>query len=83
MNMVGQKQDILSIWESRVASWFKMKRVLDLVMLFKSKLLLKLSEGKTCLNSKSNGLIDVQMMEVAKKLIRMVQRDNLEQKSNP
>ena len=83
MNVVDQKQDILSIWESRVTSWFKMKRVLDLVMLFKSKLLSKLSEGKTCLNSKNNGLIHVQMMEVAKKLIRMVQRDNLEQKSNP
>ena len=83
MNVVDQKQDILSIWESRVTSWFKMKRVLDLVMLFKSKLLSKLSEGKTCLNCKNNGLINVQMMEVAKKLIRMVQRDNLEQKSNP
>ena len=52
-----------------------MKRVLALVMLFKSKLLSKISEGKTCLNSESNGLIDVQMLEEAKKLIiRMVQR---------
>ena len=75
VNMVGQKQDILSILESRVPSWVKMKRVLALVMLFKSKLLSKISEGKTCLNSERNGLIDVQMIEEAKKLIiRMVQR---------
>ena len=75
VNMVGQKQDILSILESRVPSWVKMKRVLALVMLFKSKLLSKISEGKTCLNSESNGLIDVQMLEEAKKLIiRMVPR---------
>ena len=73
--MVGQKQDILSILESRVSSWVKMKRVLALVMLFKSKLLSKISEGKTCLNSESSGLIDVQMLEEAKKLIiRMVHR---------
>ena len=51
-----------------------MKRVLALGMLLKSKLLSKISEGKTCLNSKSNGFIDVQMTEEAKKLIiRMVQ----------
>ena len=74
VNMVGQKQDILSILESRVSSWVKIKRVLPLVMLFKSKLLSNISEGKTCLNSESNGLIDVQMMEEDKKLIiRMVQ----------
>ena len=73
--MVDQKQDILSILESRVSSWVKMKRVLALVMLFKSKLLSKISEGKTYLNSERNGLIDVQMMEQAKRLIiRMVQR---------
>ena len=57
--MVGQKQDILSILESRVSSWVKMKRVLALVMMFKSKLLSKISEGKICLDSKSNDLIDV------------------------
>ena len=75
VNMVDQKQDILSILESRVSSWVKMKRVLALVMLFKSKLLSKISEGKTYLNSERNGLIDVQMMEQAKRLIiRMVQR---------
>ena len=46
-----------------------------LVTLFKSKLSSKISEGKTCLNSKTNDLIDVQMMEEAKKLIiSMVQR---------
>ena len=73
--MVDQKQDILSILESRVSSWVKMKRVLALVMLFKSKLLSKISERKTYLNSERNGLIDVQMMEQAKRLIiRMVQR---------
>ena len=38
----------------------KMKTALALVMLFKSKLLSKNSEGKTCLNFESNGLIDVQ-----------------------
>ena len=49
--------------------------MLTLVMLLKSKLLPNISEGKTCVNSKTNGLIDVQMMEEAKKLIiRMVQR---------
>ena len=49
--------------------------MLALVMLFKSKLLSKISEGKTCLNSESNGLTDVQMIEEAKKLIiRMVPR---------
>ena len=75
VNMVGQKQDILSILESRVSSWVKMKRVLAQVMLFKSKLLSKISEGKICLDSKSNDLIDVQMMEEAKKfIIRMVQK---------
>ena len=47
VNMVGQKQDILSILESQVSGWVKMKRVLALVMLFKSKLLSKISEGKT------------------------------------
>ena len=73
--MVDQKQDILSILESQVSSWVKMKRVLALVMLFKSKLLSKISERKTYLNSERNGLIDVQMMEQAKRLIiRMVQR---------
>ena len=73
--MVGQKQDMLSILESRVSCWVKMKRVLALMMLFKSKLLSKISEGKTCLNSKSNDLIDVQMIEEVKKhIIRMVQR---------
>ena len=52
-----------------------MKRVLALVMLFKSKLLSKISEGRTCLNFENNGLIDVQMMEEAKMFItRMVQR---------
>ena len=75
VNIVGQKQDILSILESRVSSWVKMKKVLALVMLFKSKLLSKISEGRTCLDSKSNDLIDVQMMEEAKKfIIRMVQK---------
>ena len=44
-------------------------------MLLKSKLLPNISEEETCVNSKTNGLIDVQMMEEAKKLIiRMVQR---------
>ena len=44
-------------------------------MLFKSKLLSKISERKTYLNSERNGLVDVQMMEQAKRLIiRMVQR---------
>ena len=53
----------------------KKKRVPALVMLFKSKLLSKISERKTCLNSKSNDLIDVQRMEEIKNLIiRMVQR---------
>ena len=62
--MVDQKQDILSILESQFSSWLKMKRALALVMLFKSKLLLK---------------IDVQMMEDTKKLIiRMVQRRSFE-----
>ena len=47
VNMVGQKQDILSILESRV----------------------------TCLDSKSNDLIDVQIMEDVKMfIIRMVQK---------
>ena len=73
--MVGQKQDILSILESQIPSWMKMKRVIALATLFKSKLLSKISEGKTCLNSKSNDLIDLQMIEEAKKHItRMVQR---------
>ena len=72
--MVDQKQDILSVLESQVSIWVEMKRVLALVMFFKSKLLSKISEGKTSLNSKSNDLKDVQMMEEAKKLIiRMVQ----------
>ena len=75
VNMVDQNQDILSILESRVSSWVEMKRVRALVMLFKSKLLSKISERKTYLNSGRNGLIDVQMMEQAKRLIiRMVQR---------
>ena len=53
----------------------KKKRVPALVMLLKSKLLSKISETKTCLNSKSNDLIDVHMMEEIKNLIiRMVQR---------
>ena len=44
-------------------------------MLLKSKLLSKISERKTCLNSKSNDLIDVQMMEEIKNLIiKMVER---------
>ena len=69
------KNKIFCQFKSRVSSWVKMKRVLALVMLFKSKLLSKISEGKTCLNSKSNDLIDVQMMEEVKKhIIRMVQR---------
>ena len=39
------------------------------------KAIVKDSEGKTCLNSKSNNLIDVQMMEEAKQHnIRMVRR---------
>ena len=69
VNMVGQEQDILSILESRFSSWVKMKRSHELVMLFKSKLLPKISEGKTCLNSESNGLIDVQMIEETKKFL--------------
>ena len=45
------------------------------MMLLKSKLLSKISERKTCLNSKSNDLIDVQMMEEIKNLIiKMVER---------
>ena len=80
VNMARQKQEILSILESRVSSWMNMKRVLALVILFKSKLQSKISEGKICLGSKSNGLIDVQMKEEIKKfIITMVQRDHLEQ----
>ena len=53
----------------------KKKKVPALVMLLKSKLLSKISERKTCLNSKSNDLIDVQMMEEIKNLIiKMVER---------
>ena len=52
-----------------------MEIVLALVMLFTSKLLPKILEGKPCLDSKSNDLIDVQMMEEAKKfIIRMVRK---------
>ena len=52
-----------------------MEIVLALVMLFTSKLLPKILEGKPCLDSKSNDLIDVQMVEEAKKfIIRMVQK---------
>ena len=70
--------------ESRVPSWVKMKRVLALVMLFKSKLLSKISEGKTCLNSESNGLIDVQMIEEVKKFLsEWFKGDQSEQKSKP
>ena len=42
VNMVGQKQDILSILESRNSIWVKMERVLALAMLFKSNLLPKI-----------------------------------------
>ena len=52
-----------------------MEIVFALVMLFVSKLLSKILEGKPCLDSKSNDLIDEQMMEEAKKfIIRMVQK---------
>ena len=75
VNMVGQKQEILSILDSQVSSWVKIKRVLALVMLFKTKLVSKISERKTCLDSKSNGFMDVQMMEEAKMvIISMVQK---------
>lgn len=53
----------------------KTKRVLALVLLFKSKLLSKISKGETYLNSKSNRLIDVQIMKEAKiVIISMVQK---------
>ena len=84
VNMVGQEQDILSILQSQVSSWVKMKRSIALVMLFKSKLLSKISEGKTCLNSESNGLIDVQMIEEVKKFLsEWFKGDQSEQKSKP
>ena len=71
----SNKQDRSAKNKIRVSSWVKMKRVLALVMLFKSELLSKVSEGKTCLDSKSNDMIDVQMMEEVKKfIIRMVQK---------
>ena len=35
VNIVRQKQDILSVLESQVSRWVKIKRVISLVMLFK------------------------------------------------
>ena len=75
VNVVDQKQNIFSILESQVSSWVKMKRVLALVLLFKSKLLEKISKGKICLDSKGNDLIDAQLIEEARKfIIRMAQK---------
>ena len=63
------KNKIFCQFKSRVSRWVKMKRVLALVMLFKSKLLSKISDRKTYLDSKNNNLIDVQMMEETKMFI--------------
>ena len=51
VKMVGQKLDFQVGWRWK-------KGVLTLVIVFKSKLFSKISEGNTFLNSKSNDLID-------------------------
>ena len=59
-----------------------MQRVPALVMLFKSQLLSKISKGETCLKSRNNGLIDVQMMEETKIVfIRMILKRTMWYKS--